>query len=115
MPMRGASTGPGRLDRSATFFGGCNMSTVFDLQGKTILVTGAGRGIGRALTLAAARSGASVGALELDSSLLRLLMAESGSERIVPLEADVADREAVMAAASKLARITGRIDAVINN
>jgi meso-butanediol dehydrogenase / (S,S)-butanediol dehydrogenase / diacetyl reductase len=91
------------------------MSTVFDLQGKTILVTGAGRGIGRALTLAASRCGASVGALELDSSLLSQLMAESGSERIVPLEADVADREAVMAAASKLARMTGRIDAVINN
>jgi NAD(P)-dependent dehydrogenase (short-subunit alcohol dehydrogenase family) len=91
------------------------MSTVFDLHGKTILITGAGRGIGRALALAAARSGAFVGALELDASLLRLLMAEPGTERIVALEADVTDREAVMAAASKLARGTGRIDAVINN
>jgi NAD(P)-dependent dehydrogenase (short-subunit alcohol dehydrogenase family) len=104
-----------RLDCLPTYFGGSTMSTVFDLQGKTILVTGAGRGIGRALTLAAARCGATVGALELDSSLLRLLMAEPGSERIVPLEADVTDREAVMAAASNLARSTGRIDAVINN
>lgn len=91
------------------------MSTVFDLSGKTILVTGAGRGIGRAVTLAASRSGATVGALELDPSLLQLLMSESNGERIVPLVADVADREAVMAAASKLARITGRLDAVINN
>jgi len=91
------------------------MSTVFDLQGKTILITGAGRGIGRALTLAVSSSGATVGALELDPALLHRLMSESGSERIVPLEADVTNREAVMAAADKLARITGRIDAVINN
>jgi meso-butanediol dehydrogenase/(S,S)-butanediol dehydrogenase/diacetyl reductase len=91
------------------------MSTAFDLHGKTILVTGAGRGIGRAVTLAAASSGATVGALDVDSSLLRLLMSESGNERIVPLVADVADREAVMAAASKLAGITGCLDAVINN
>jgi meso-butanediol dehydrogenase / (S,S)-butanediol dehydrogenase / diacetyl reductase len=91
------------------------MSAVFDLQGKTILITGAGRGIGRALTLAASRSGATVGALELDQALLDLLMSESGSERIVPLRADVSNRDAVMAAANTLARITGHIDAVINN
>jgi NAD(P)-dependent dehydrogenase (short-subunit alcohol dehydrogenase family) len=91
------------------------MSAVFDLQGKTILVTGAGRGIGRAITVAAADCGATVGALELDPALLQRLMSESGSERIVPLHADVTDRAAVMAAAGKLAGINGRIDAVINN
>jgi NAD(P)-dependent dehydrogenase (short-subunit alcohol dehydrogenase family) len=91
------------------------MSTSFDLQDKSILITGAGRGIGRALTLAACRSGARVGALELDASLLQRLMQEPGSERIVPLQADVTSREQVMRAAGELARITGHIDAVINN
>jgi len=91
------------------------MGTAFDLHGKTILVTGAGRGIGRAVALAAAASGATVGALDVDAALLQLLLSESRNERIVPLVADVADREAVMAAAGKLAGVTGCLDAVINN
>jgi meso-butanediol dehydrogenase/(S,S)-butanediol dehydrogenase/diacetyl reductase len=93
------------------------MSTVFDLRGRTVLVTGAGRGIGRALTLGAAASGAMVGALDVDSALLQALMSDAGSQsqHIMPLHADVADRPAVMAAAKQLAAATGRIDAIVNN
>jgi meso-butanediol dehydrogenase / (S,S)-butanediol dehydrogenase / diacetyl reductase len=66
------------------------MSTVFDLRGRTVLVTGAGRGIGRALTLGAAASGAMVGALDVDSALLQALMSDAGSQsqHIMPLHAD---------------------------
>lgn len=93
------------------------MSTAFDLRGKTLLVTGAGRGIGRAITLGAAGSGATVGALDLDKDLLDALVAAAGAQtqRIVPLHADVTDRTALLAAAARLAASTGRIDAVINN
>ncbi|MDB6044562.1 MAG: 3-oxoacyl-[acyl-carrier-protein] reductase [Gammaproteobacteria bacterium] len=89
----------------------------FDLRDKTILITGAGRGIGRALAIGAAACGATVGALDVDPSLLQELMSQPSGEsgRIVPLIADVTDRSAVMAAAAKLAGGSGRLDAVVNN
>src|SRR3979490_417094 len=99
-----------RSKRNARRFKGGAMQ--FDLRDKTILITGAGRGIGRALAIGAADCGATVGALDVDPSLLQELMSQPSGEsgRIVPLIADVADRSAVMAAAAKLAGSSGRLD-----
>lgn len=87
------------------------MTTRFDLAGKAVLITGAGRGLGRALALAAADSGAQVCALDMDGGLL----ADLGSERIATEIVDVTDRAAFHAAAARFARAQGRIDAVVNN
>jgi meso-butanediol dehydrogenase / (S,S)-butanediol dehydrogenase / diacetyl reductase len=83
--------------------------TTFDLAGKSILITGAGRGLGRALALGAAQAGAKVSAFDIEAGLLADLRKENPA--IGTHVVDVVDRVAVMAAAARI----GRIDAVVNN
>jgi NAD(P)-dependent dehydrogenase (short-subunit alcohol dehydrogenase family) len=60
------------------------------LDGRTALVTGAGRGIGRATALAVAKAGAKVVAVSRTQGDLQSLAAEA-PDRITPLAADVLD------------------------
>jgi NAD(P)-dependent dehydrogenase (short-subunit alcohol dehydrogenase family) len=85
------------------------VTTTFDLAGKSILITGAGRGLGRALALGASQAGAKVAALDLDASALTALRQADSS--IVTHVVDVVDRAAFAAAAQRV----GRIDGVVNN
>jgi len=85
------------------------MATSFDLSGKSILVTGAARGLGRALAIGALRSGAAVTAFDLDATRLADLRREFPA--LATQVVDVTDRAAFAAAA----RGIGRIDAVVNN
>jgi len=87
------------------------------LAGETAIVTGAGRGIGRAVALAFARAGATVvlsarTAEQLDETRREV---EAAGGRAVTVRADVtlgSDVEALVAAALAA---TGRIDIVVNN
>jgi meso-butanediol dehydrogenase / (S,S)-butanediol dehydrogenase / diacetyl reductase len=84
------------------------MATTFDLSGKSVLITGAARGLGRALAIGAAQAGARVAAFDLDAKLLAELRAlPSITTHVV----DVVDRAAFAAAAARI----GQIDAVVNN
>jgi NAD(P)-dependent dehydrogenase (short-subunit alcohol dehydrogenase family) len=85
------------------------MTASFDLSGKSILITGAGRGLGRALAIGAMRSGASVTAFDLDAARLAELRREFPS--IATAVVDVTDRDEFAASAARI----GRIDAVVNN
>ena len=85
------------------------MATTFDLSGKSILITGAGRGLGRALAIGAAQSGARVTAFDVDAPALVEL--RKASDSITTQVVDVVDRGAFMEAAARI----GRIDAVVNN
>jgi NAD(P)-dependent dehydrogenase (short-subunit alcohol dehydrogenase family) len=84
-------------------------AATFDLSGRSVLITGAGRGLGRALALGAMQAGASVTAFDLDPALLSEL--RSASPTISTDVVDVADRASFMRAAERI----GRIDAVVNN
>ena len=88
------------------------------LAGKTALVTGASRGIGRAIALELARHGAAV-TLNYSthqgeaSEALREIEAEGG--RGLVFQADVADREAVERMVDETVRSFSRIDILVNN
>ena len=75
------------------------------LQGKTLLVTAAGQGIGRASALACAREGATVFATDLRADLLESLAAEAPALRTRVL--DVRDDAAVQALAAQLPPLDG--------
>ncbi|MCJ2065932.1 SDR family oxidoreductase [Methylobacterium sp. J-088] len=77
-----------------------------DLSGKTVLITAAGQGIGRASALAFAAAGARVHATDISADALAELRADGLSTAIL----DVRDAAAV---ASRVERI-GRIDVLFN-
>ena len=87
------------------------------LQGKIAIVTGAGRGLGKAFALKYAEEGASL--LLPDISLER---AETTAEEIrgrggqaVAMENDIADQDATQAVAAKVLSLYGRADILLNN
>jgi 7-alpha-hydroxysteroid dehydrogenase len=61
------------------------------LQDKVVLVTGAGRGIGRAIALGFVNAGASVFAIARSTDELSTLKAEAGEDRIEFAVGDLAD------------------------
>ncbi|MCB1364343.1 MAG: SDR family oxidoreductase [Rhodobacteraceae bacterium] len=79
---------------------------------KTILVTGASSGIGRAVAELFAREGWIVGALARRAEPLRQLADTHGA---IPLAADVTDPDQVDAAFAGFFTQTGRLDVLFNN
>jgi 3-oxoacyl-[acyl-carrier protein] reductase len=86
-----------------------------DLSGKVVIVTGASKGIGRAIALRCAELGAMVGANYFRSHELAEELVAAHPERIRLLKFDVRDRAAVEDAIGGFVRDHGRIDTLINN
>jgi len=86
-------------------------------EAKTAIVTGAGRGIGRAIALRLARDGFKIGALDFNlaaaEETAHLIAARGGKAAAV--KADVSEREQVIAAVNKIAGKFGRLDVMVNN
>ena len=87
------------------------------LQGQVALITGAGRGIGKAIALRFAREGADIALLDLNSE-----WAQSTGEEIKALgrrtfvkTVDVSHCEQVQAAVHEAAATLGRLDVIVNN
>lgn len=89
-----------------------------DLTGRTMVVTGAGRGFGRALALKAGRSGARVFVSARSLSAARETADEVATDSGANTEAfacDLADRASVRAFAEGVTAHTDQVDVLINN
>ena len=88
-----------------------------DLKNKTALVTGAGKGIGKAIALALAKEGVNVILVARTQKDIDSVAAKVRSLRVkaLAITADVADINSVNAAVEKALNEFGAIDILINN
>lgn len=93
------------------------MAATADLNGLRVLVTGAGRGLGRSAALHLAACGATVGVNDIEADAClgagEEIRAKGGAGFAYP--ADLSTRDAVLGVADAFARDVGRIDAIVNN
>ena len=87
------------------------------LAGKTAVVTGAGRGIGRACALCLASAGANLVLLEKDDAPLREATEaiEKLASRPLPLQLDCTSETEVERGFAAARKHAGRIDILVNN
>ena len=88
-----------------------------DLTGKTALVTGGGRGVGRATALVLARQGADVAVGDIDkeaASNVTMEIQAIGSQAMA-VEMDVTTRDSAERAIGRMLGDWGRLDILVNN
>src|SRR5215469_14290614 len=87
------------------------------LQNQVALVTGAGAGIGRAITLGMAEAGASVAAADIDLAGAQRTAAEAAgsNRRAIAIEADCGDVVSIDAMVARTIAELGRLDVIVNN
>jgi NAD(P)-dependent dehydrogenase (short-subunit alcohol dehydrogenase family) len=89
----------------------------FSLDGQTALVTGAARGLGRAIALAMAHAGADIALGLRDPASADDLVAEITrfGRRALPLAMDVRDLDQIRSAVAETVAHFGRLDILVNN
>ncbi|MFD1862668.1 SDR family NAD(P)-dependent oxidoreductase [Planococcus chinensis] len=85
------------------------------LEGKTAIVTGAGKGIGRAIAIAMAEAGANVMLVARTAADLEQVQAEIGNGRTSFVAADITMREEIRNAVDKTVETFGGLDILVNN
>jgi 2-deoxy-D-gluconate 3-dehydrogenase len=120
--LREADGGPERLSGTIAIHQskatGGNVSTdLFSLSGKAAVVTGASRGIGRAIAIGLARAGADVAVAARSEADLETLVKEIDSEgrKGLAVPTDVTDRAQIEALMDKAATELGGLDVLVNN
>jgi len=88
-----------------------------DLTGKTVVITGAGRGIGRAIALRLAAAGANLAINSRSEKPLKELanQLESGGSEVIAVPMDVSDWTQVQSFAETVRSKFGSVDILINN
>jgi D-sorbitol dehydrogenase (acceptor) len=90
------------------------MSSQKRLQGKSALITGAGRGIGLAFARAYCKEGATVAVADIDFSRAKKA-AESIGENAYPIKMDVSNLTSIQSAVQSVEKHAGKIDVLVNN
>lgn len=103
-------------DRQAAASAG-DAGTTFDLSGKVVVVTGAARGLGQALSADLGRFGASLVLLDREEDAVRRVAEALGDGRTeaIGIACDVTDPAAAAGAVDEAVRTFGRIDGLVNN
>jgi NAD(P)-dependent dehydrogenase (short-subunit alcohol dehydrogenase family) len=89
----------------------------FDLNGKTALVTGAARGLGRAISLALANAGADValGLRDIKTGADVVHDIQKLGRNALPLQMDMSKRDQISTAIERAAAHFGKLDILVNN
>lgn len=87
----------------------------YDIEGRTVFITGAARGIGAETARRLHAKGANVALVGLEPERLEQLAGELGEERAVAFEADVTDLDALQRAVDTCVQRFGGIDVGIAN
>ena len=92
-------------------------SALFDLTGRTAIVTGASRGLGQTFARALARAGADLAITSRDQSSLAAFSDEIGAlgRQAVPLELDLREQASIERMVDAAHGAYGRIDILVNN
>ena len=87
------------------------------LAEKIALVTGAGRGMGRAIALQAREAGAAVAAADIDGQTAQETSAaiEAAGGRSLPIQADVGELASIDRMVQRIVETFGRLDVIVNN
>src|SRR6185312_3231754 len=116
-PCEGLGLGHRWRVASALFSRGTSMNQRFDLIGRTVIITGGGKGIGKVYVEEFAKAGAHVVAADIDGaaakSVAEALVAQG--LQVIGLAADIASEESTRAMASAALEGFGAIDVLVNN
>ncbi len=92
-----------------------DIAGMFNLAGKVAVVTGARRGLGRAMASALGAAGADVVAVSRESASELTADLERAGRRCVPVTADLEDPEQVDDVIPRAVQALGRVDILVNN
>lgn len=85
------------------------------LKNKSIVVTGAAQGIGRAIADLALKLGATVTAVDLNAGALEAFRDEAGKDRVLPMVGSVADIEFAQRTVDEAVAKFGAVHGLVNN
>ena len=91
------------------------MNPIVSLEGRTIVVTGAGQGIGKALVESVIGLGGNVVAVDLNGETLGALASAQPAERVLAVQGSVADPTLAQSAVADAVAKFGAVHGLVNN
>lgn len=85
------------------------------LQGRNVIVTGAGQGIGRAISELVLDLGGTVTAVDLNADALQAFAAEAGADRVLAAVGNVADADFATTVVQQAVERFGAVHGLVNN